>query len=133
MIYRLLADGIVLLHLSFVLFVMAGGLLALRRRGLAWLHLPAVLWGAWIELSGDICPLTPLENWLRTMGAQQGYSGGFVEHYLLAALYPEDLTREIQWVLGALALGVNSLIYWRVWRRQHPKSRIESRPPTNYT
>jgi Protein of Unknown function (DUF2784). len=117
MIYRLLADGIVFLHLSFVAFVMLGGLLALRRPKAAWLHLPAALWGAWIEFSGGICPLTPLENWLRGRGAQEGYTGGFVEHYLLAALYPEGLTREVQWALGALVLAVNGWVYWRVWRR----------------
>lgn len=117
MSYRLLADGIVLLHLAFVLFVLLGGLLALRRRGVAWPHLPAVAWGVWIEFSGAICPLTPLENRLRALGERQGYSGGFVEHYLLSALYPEGLTRETQWVLGGLVLAVNGLIYWTVWRR----------------
>lgn len=85
---------------------------------MAWLHLPAVLWGAWIEFSGGICPLTPLENWLRTRGAQAGYEGGFVEHYLLTALYPEGLTREVQWVLGALVLAVNGVMYWLIWRRK---------------
>jgi len=118
MIYRLLADGIVILHLSFVAFVMLGGLLALRRPKAAWLHLPAALWGAWIEFSGGICPLTPLENSLRARGAQAGYEGGFVEHYLLAALYPEGLTREVQWALGALVLAVNGWVYWRVWRQK---------------
>ncbi len=121
--YRLLADAVVLLHLSFVAFVMLGGLLVLRRPRLAWLHLPAVAWGAWIEFSGALCPLTPLENHLRALGAQTGYGGGFVEHYLLAALYPEGLTQEAQWTLGILALAVNAGIYRHLWQR------LRNRPP----
>ncbi len=120
MLYRLLADAVVLLHLSFVAFVMLGGFLVLRRPRLAWLHLPAVAWGAWIEFSGTLCPLTPLENALRVLGAQRDYGGGFVEHYLLAALYPEGLTQEAQWLLGLLALAVNALVYWRIGRRRFP-------------
>lgn len=119
MIYRLLADGVVLLHLSFVAFVMLGGLLALRRPRAAWLHLPAALWGAWIEFSGGTCPLTPLENRFRAWSAQEGYEGGFVEHYLLSVLYPEGLTQEVQWALGALVLAVNAWIYFRLWRRKN--------------
>jgi hypothetical protein len=121
--YRLLADAVLLLHLSFVAFVMLGGLFVLRRPRLAWLHLPAVAWGAWIEFSGALCPLTPLENHLRALGAQTGYGGGFVEHYLLAALYPEGLTQEAQWTLGILALAVNAGFYLRLWQR------LRNRPP----
>ena len=117
--YRLLADGIVLLHLLFVIFVMTGGLLVLRRPKMAWLHLPAVLWGVWIEFSGAPCPLTPLENALRALGAQAGYGGSFVEHYLLACLYPTGLAKGTQWVLGALVVAVNGIFYWHAARHNH--------------
>lgn len=111
-----LADLVVLLHLAFILFVMLGGLLVLRRRRLMWLHLPVVAWGAAIEFVGWVCPLTPLENRLRAAAGEAGYSGGFVEHYLIPLIYPAGLTRELQWLLGALVLLVNALVYWRVLR-----------------
>ena len=111
-----LADLVVLLHLAFILFVMLGGLLVLRRRRLMWLHLPVVAWGAAIEFVGWVCPLTPLENHLRAAAGEAGYSGGFVEHYLIPLIYPEGLTRELQWLLGALVLLVNAAVYWRVLR-----------------
>ncbi len=111
-----LADLVVLLHLAFILFVMLGGLLVLRRRRLMWLHLPVVAWGAAIEFVGWVCPLTPLENHLRAAAGEAGYSGGFVAHYLIPLIYPEGLTRELQWLLGALVLLVNALVYWRVLR-----------------
>lgn len=117
----LIADLLVLLHLLFVAFVMTGGFLLLRWPKLAWLHLPAVLWGAYIEFSGGICPLTPLENHLRTLGGGSAYSGGFVEHYLLPILYPADLTTALQQTLGWTVLIVNGAAYalaWRSWRRR---------------
>ncbi len=121
MVYRLLADAVVLLHLAFVIFVMAGGLLAWRRPGLAWLHLPAVAWGAWIEFSAGICPLTPLENRLRVAGGERGYDSSFVEQYLMPLLYPAGLTPAMQAWLGGLVLAVNGAVYaglcWRRWRR----------------
>jgi hypothetical protein len=86
------------------------------------LHLPAVIWGALIEFAGWICPLTPLEIWLRAQGGDRGYSGGFIEHYLGALIYPEGLTRELQWLLGAFVLAINAAIYLRVWRSR-PKAR----------
>ena len=115
--YGLLADLVVLLHLGFVLFVMFGGLLVLRRRGVMWLHLPCMAWGALIEFAGWICPLTPLENWLRRQGGGPTYEGGFLERYLLPVLYPAALTRSTQVVLGLLVLVVNLAIYWQVVRR----------------
>jgi hypothetical protein len=115
-IYRVLGGVVVLVHLGFVIFVAAGGLLVWRWRRLAWAHLPAVAWGVWIELSGGICPLTPLENDLRRLGGQAAYSGDFIAHYLLPVLYPEGLDRGIQAVLAALVLGLNVAVYWRlVW------------------
>ena len=111
MIYRWLADGVVVVHLAFVAFVMVGAFLALRWRWVVWLHLPAVIWGVLIEYAGWICPLTPLENTLRARAGEAGYSGDFIQHYLLRALYPNGLTRGTQWLLGSLALGVNLVGY----------------------
>lgn len=116
--YGVLADVVVVLHFGFVLFVIFGGLLALRWRRAPWLHLPAAVWGALIEFAGWICPLTPLEKWLRHEGGVAGYRGGFVEHYILPVLYPHGLTREIQLVLGAVVVLLNVGVYWVVWRRE---------------
>src|SRR5437667_2733305 len=107
MLYRRLADGVVLIHAAFVIFVVAGGFLAIRWRQLVWFHIPAALWGALIEFSGWICPLTPLENLLRQRAGEAGYSGGFVEHYVLHTLYPTTLTPATQWILGSFVLAVN--------------------------
>ena len=106
-----MADLIVALHFSFVLFVVLGGLLALRWPRLAYLHLPAALWGAWIELTGRICPLTPLENALRRRAGESGYAGGFIEHYILPVLYPSGLTRTVQVGLGLIVILDNLGIY----------------------
>ena len=111
MIYRWLADVVVLVHGAFVVFVMAGAFLALRWRWLVWLHVPAAVWGVLIEYAGWICPLTPLENALRARAGESGYTGDFVEHYVLRALYPAGLTHAAQWALGSLALGVNIVAY----------------------
>lgn len=119
MIYRWLADLVLVLHAAFVLFVVLGGLVVLRRPRLAWLHLPAAAWGAFVEFSGWICPLTPLENALRIKGGEAGYSGGFIERYLLPALYPAGLTRPTQWVLGACVIVLNVTAYWLLYRRWH--------------
>ena len=108
---RLAADAVALFHLAFVLFVAFGGLLAWRWPRLTWLHLPAVLWGAWVECAGGLCPLTPLENYLRQAVGAFGYAGGFIDHYLWPLLYPTGLTREWQWALGAGVLALNSVVY----------------------
>ena len=115
--YRLLADAVLVTHAAFVAFVMLGGLLAWRRPWFAWLHLPVVAWGIGIELTGGICPLTPLENRLRSLAGEQGYPGGFIEHYLLALLYPDGLTRNVQLALALLVLAVNVAIYRVAWCR----------------
>ena len=111
MIYRALADLVLVVHLAFVLFVVLGGLLVLRWPRVALLHVPAAIWGILIEYSGSICPLTPLENSLRRAGGEAGYSGGFIEHYIQPAIYPAGLTRGTQIVLGSLALIVNLMAY----------------------
>jgi hypothetical protein len=113
-----LADGLLLLHALFVLFVVAGGALALRWPGVAWVHLPVAVWGALIELVGFTCPLTPLEQAWRRAAGEQAYEGGFIEHYVTATLYPSGLTRPVQIALGLVVLGVNGWVYWRVWRRR---------------
>jgi hypothetical protein len=118
MLYRLLADFVVVVHLLFVVFVVAGGLLVLRWPRVAWVHIPAAVWGTLIEFAGWICPLTPLENRLRRLGGEAGYAGGFVEEYLLAILYPSGLTRTHQVVLGVLVLVLNLAVYAYVRRRQ---------------
>lgn len=122
MMYRLLADTTLVVHFAFVLFVALGGLLVLLWRWIAWIHLPAVAWGAFVEFTGRICPLTPLESWLRERGGQQGYDGGFIEHYITAWIYPDGLTREMQIALGASALAINVIVYgivaWRARRRR---------------
>ena len=116
--YRLLADLVLVVHAAFVAFVMLGGLAVLRWPRLAWLHLPVVLWGAGIEFFGGICPLTPLENRWRQLAGDQGYAGGFVDHYIVTLLYPDGLTRSVQVALGLLVLVVNVAIYAYAWRRR---------------
>lgn len=111
MVPGLLADGVVLLHFAFVIFVMLGGLLVVKWPKVAYLHLPAAFWGALIEFGGWICPLTPLENGLRHAGGAAGYTGTFVEHYILPLLYPSELTRELQIAIGICVILVNGLLY----------------------
>jgi hypothetical protein len=118
MLERVLADAVVVLHLAFVAFALAGGLLALRWRWMPLVHLPALAWAAFVEFSGTVCPLTPLENALRVAGGMAGYQGGFVEHYLLPMLYPAELTRTVQVVLGAGLVAFNALAYFLVGRRR---------------
>lgn len=111
MTYRIAADAVLLLHLAFILFVVVGGLLVLQWPRLALLHLPAVVWGATVEFLHLICPLTPLENRLRLAAGEQGYSGGFIEHYLEPLIYPAGLTPGIQLWLGTLVLLLNLVPY----------------------
>ncbi|MCS6287868.1 MAG: DUF2784 domain-containing protein [Nitrospira sp.] len=115
--YRLLADLILLLHLTFVLFVVTGGLLLLKWPRLAWLHLPAAIWGAIVEYTGCVCPLTPIENTLRVMAGESAYGSDFIGHYLLPLMYPAGLTRNIQILLGTMVVLVNVTIYWQVFGR----------------
>ena len=122
MIYRVLADLVLVFHLAFVLFVVLGGLIVLRWAWVAFLHLPAAIWGVLIEYTGWICPLTPLEVSLRMRGGEAGYSGGFIEHYIQPVLYPNGLTRGIQILLGSLALLLNIAAYAVVLSRSRHRA-----------
>jgi uncharacterized protein DUF2784 len=115
--YSWLADLILCIHAGFVLFVICGGLLVLRWRRIAWLHLPAATWGAIVEFGGWVCPLTPLENWLRQQAGESGYRSDFVAYYLWPVLYPDGLTRDIQLMLGTAVLAINVSVYGWLWRR----------------
>jgi len=114
-----LADLIVFLHLVFIAFVMFGALLCLRWRTIAYVHIPAAIWGAATELLGLLCPLTPLEKYLRARADLDGYSGDFVAHYIVPLVYPADLTREVQWVLGGSLIVFNTVVYVLIWRFWH--------------
>ena len=118
MIYRVLADSLVVFHLGFVIFVCLGGLLVLRWRRAAWVHLAVAVWGAIVELTQTICPLTPLENHLRRLGGQAGYSGGFIEHHIMRVLYPEGLSQPIQIALGVFVVLLNVTVYTIVFLRR---------------
>ena len=117
MLYRLAADGLVLFHLAFILFVLFGGLLTLKWPRVMWLHLPAVAWGIAVEVLHLPCPLTRWENLFRHLAGQDGYGGGFVEHYILTLIYPAGLTPNIQWVLAAVVLLINIAVYVRLIRQ----------------
>ena len=118
MAYRAAADAILVAHFAFVLFVVLGAFLVLRWPRFAWLHLPAVVWAAFVEFSGTICPLTPMEVLLRQQAGDAGYAGGFVDHYVVSLLYPEGLARETQTLLGAVVLAINAAIYVAAFRRR---------------
>jgi hypothetical protein len=117
MLYRILADLVVIVHFVFVLFVVFGGFLLFRSKRVAWLHVPCVLWAILIEFAGWICPLTPLEISLREKAGELAYRSGFIEHYILPILYPTVLTRRLQFILGFLVFIINFAIYWWVFRR----------------
>ncbi len=119
MFYRLAAEAVLLFHLAFIVFVVAGGVLAARWRWVALVHLPVAAWGFFVELTGRICPLTYAENYLRHKAGQSGYAESFIEHYLLAIIYPAGLTREAQFVLAGVVVVVNVAIYgWLFHRRR---------------
>ncbi len=120
MVYGVAADFVVAFHFTFVSFVVLGGLLVWRWPRVAWVHLPCAVWGALIELTGLICPLTPLEKWLRDQAGVASYEGGFIAHYIVPILYPAGLTRGTQLVLGVFVVMLNLAVYvgwWRARRR----------------
>ncbi len=122
MVARALADAVALLHLAFIVFVVLGGLLVLRRPRLAWAHLPSAVWGALIEFFGWPCPLTPLENWLRAQGGERPYAEGFIDHYVMPVLYPPGLTPAMQTALGIAVLAINAAVYLTLHRRRRQAS-----------
>jgi len=119
--YQLLADGVVVLHLFFILFVVLGGIMTLVRPKVIWVHIPCVLWAIIIELTGKICPLTPLENELRARAGQGMYSGDFVMHYIEPMIYLEGLTRQLQIILGVIVALVNMIVYIWIYIRKKQK------------
>jgi hypothetical protein len=113
------ADGLLALHFAFIAFVVLGGFCVVWRPRWAWLHLPALAWGIWIEISHGICPLTPWENALRQHAGEAGYPGGFIEHYLMPIIYPPGLLPTTQWLLAVLLVSLNALLYgWAVARHR---------------
>jgi len=124
MFYRLAADAVLLLHLTFIAFAVLGAVLVARWPRIALVHLPAAAWGFFVELTGRVCPLTYAENALRIRAGEAGYAESFIEHYLLALVYPDGLTREVQLVLAATVIVINVAIYgWLLLRRSH-RSRV---------
>ena len=124
MLAAFLAGAVVAIHLAFIVFVAAGGFLVRRWPRLAWLHLPCAGWGVFVECSGRVCPLTPVENLLRQRAGQAGYAESFIEHYLLALVYPEGLTRGLQLGAAGLVLVANAAAYGPLlWRRFRPRVR----------
>ena len=122
MFYHILANLVVVIHLVFVIFAVLGAVLIIWRRWIVWLHIPAFLWSVWIEFTGGICPLTPLENWFRIKAGQGGYEGDFVATYLLPVLYPAGLTRNVQFILALMVIVINvalygSIVYKRGWKK----------------
>jgi hypothetical protein len=125
--YGILADFVLAIHFGFIVFVLLGGLVAARFAWIAILHLAAAGWGVWVELTGRICPLTPLENTLRHRAGEAGYPGSFIEHYLLPVVYPAGLTRNVQLALGATVIAVNALVYAWVVLRWRARARAKRR------
>jgi uncharacterized membrane protein YvlD (DUF360 family) len=122
MVWGILADVVLTLHALFIAWVVLGAVAVALRPWLLWLHLPALAWGLFVQFTGTVCPLTPIEVALRHAAGEQGYAGGFVEHYLGAIVYPEGLTREAQWRLGGLLAAFNLGLYaWVWWRRARPQ------------
>jgi Protein of Unknown function (DUF2784) len=123
--WSLLADGLVAIHFAFTAFVIFGGFLTWKWPRLVFVHLPALVWGIWVEVSATVCPLTPLENHLRHLAGEAGYGGGFLAHYLTAVLYPPGLTWHIQWALAGVLLALNAVAYGGFFRHSRQRrSRI---------
>ena len=115
MLASALADLVIIFHLGVIAFGICGALVAARCPRIAWIHVPTVLWMGWVELAGGVCPLTPLENWLRVMANSTAYDTSFVDHYILPVVYPGALTRRLQIGLGLSVLLLNLAMYAAVW------------------
>jgi hypothetical protein len=127
MIYRIAADLVLMTHFAFIVLVVAGGLAVYRHGWFAWVHVPAASWGAFIELSGRICPMTTLENILRVRAGQEDYANSFVEQYILPVIYPAGLTRQVQLVLAGLVVAVNVIIYGIILLRKSRSKKMQER------
>ena len=119
--YSILADIVVSFHFAFVFFVIFGGFIYYLWRNCPYLHLPAVFWGFWIELSGSVCPLTPIENWLDELGGGSTYRSSFIEQYIIQFLYPTDLDQNTKYYLAAALIFVNLIIYIHIIRKRSRK------------
>ncbi len=120
MIYHLAADFFLVFHFLFIVFVLFGGLFAFRFRWAPAIHVPAAAWGAFVEITGRLCPLTTIEVWLRRAAGDAGYSESFIEHYLYPIIYPDGLTRDLQLGLAGMVILLNAAIYgWVIYRRLH--------------
>ena len=123
MLSRLLADFVLCFHFGFVIFALFGGLLVLFRRRAAWLHVPAVLWSSVVNLAGWVCPLTPIENRFRSLAGQEGYQGGFIEHYIGNLVYPGGMTRDLELTAGVSVVAWNLIVYaFVIYRSRHKRS-----------
>ena len=127
MLYRLAADLALVTHFAFITLVVAGALVAFRYAWFAWIHVPAAFWGAFVELTGRICPLTTVENFFRTRAGQEGYAVSFVEHYIFPVIYPAGLTRDVQLMLAGLVVVVNVIIYATILLRQRTVRQSDTR------
>jgi hypothetical protein len=127
MFYRIAADLVLLTHFAFIILVVAGGLAVFRYPWFAWVHVPVASWGAFVELTGRICPLTTLENLLRIHAGQEGYASSFVEQYIFPVIYPAGLTRQVQFVLAGLVVAVNAIIYVMILLRRRAARQNENR------
>jgi len=130
MIDRLLADVVVVFHLLFISFAVGGGILVMRWRRVMWVHLPAVAWAVLVEAMSWPCPLTPLENYFRRRGGEAGYPGGFIEHYIWPVIYPEELTDQVQLLIGGFVFCVNvaayAIVIARWWRGRSAQAPVAS-------
>ena len=127
MLYRIAADMVLMTHFAFILLVVAGALAVFRYPWFVWIHVPAASWGAFVELTGRICPLTTLENFLRIHAGQEGYANSFVEQYILPVIYPVGLTRQVQLLLAGLVVAVNAIIYATILLRKRAARQIQNR------
>lgn len=126
MLFRLAAEAVLLLHLAFIAFVVVGAAVAVRRRWLVLVHVPAAIWGFLVEVTGRVCPLTYAENYLRIKSGESGYTQSFIEHYLFGIIYPAGLTRGIQFVLAAVVVVINVAIYGWLFCRRHPSRNADA-------
>lgn len=127
MLYRIAADMVLMTHFAFILLVVAGALAVFRYPWFVWIHVPAASWGAFVELTGRICPLTTLENFLRIHAGQEGYANSFVEQYILPVIYPVGLTRQVQLLLAGLVVAVNAIIYATILLRKRAARQNQNR------